>query len=480
MKKLLLLSLLLIAFCSYGQTQETVVKKKGVNILIVDEQGTPDPGGCPKCLGPVPIVVDPVTGVMTVTYSDGSTYVSPPLKGPKGDKGDTGAQGPAGPQGIQGPPGSGGGGGNSKQFYKEYNAYDFGVKGDGVTDDRAALQNMINAAIANHGKWVIPPPANFYRINGTLFIGNGSPSQIWCHGEMYGAKRGSGIVYMGPSNQPAIVVIGMKAGIIEGIKAKVGDGISGVDVMRITTQGSANSTASFTLENIELEVNGGVNNRGMVFGTNSGNGDISQILVRNCTSWGNDDGIFQSGQVGFVNEGGNTLELTWISGGTVFLETGFRVDRGGAMDFLGAGGSQCKQFFWFRGANNFNIIGGRYESCPGCKFMTVDGSSNHPTVNIVGPVLGNMQPSDGYVITFDSPGTLIMDGIRMERDPGTPLFTGPVIKLGGSGGAFFARGGMVGSSHAELTNNGAGWRQIIQNVRQTLQSGESTGWFNNK
>ena len=61
------------------------------------------------------VSVDPTTYTMTITFDNGTTYVTDSLRGPegpqgpqgqkgnKGDKGDTGATGPQGPQGERGP-----------------------------------------------------------------------------------------------------------------------------------------------------------------------------------------------------------------------------------------------------------------------------------------------------------------------------------------------------------------------------------------
>lgn len=53
---------------SYAVSGQIVNIPKAGNWQFVD--GTIPPGACEKCFGVTPITVDPITGVMTVTYSD--------------------------------------------------------------------------------------------------------------------------------------------------------------------------------------------------------------------------------------------------------------------------------------------------------------------------------------------------------------------------------------------------------------------------
>jgi len=50
------------------------------------------------------------------------------------------------------------------------NVLDFGAKGDGTTDDTAAIQKAIDSASASNVTVVFPATANFYRINNTLIL----------------------------------------------------------------------------------------------------------------------------------------------------------------------------------------------------------------------------------------------------------------------------------------------------------------------
>jgi hypothetical protein len=67
-----------------------------------------------------------------------------------------------------------------------FNALTFGAKGDGVTDDTAAIQATLDAAAACGGvAWLAPSPA-FYRCQGTLTV----PPNVTLRGGFGGMRRG--------------------------------------------------------------------------------------------------------------------------------------------------------------------------------------------------------------------------------------------------------------------------------------------------
>src|SRR5215467_11441399 len=83
------------------------------------------------------------------------------LAGPPGPAGPAGPQGPKGDPGPMGPPGPAGGtdGGVGAPYW--LNVKDFGATGDGSTDDTAAIQAAINAAIDQGGGTVYVPVGNY-------------------------------------------------------------------------------------------------------------------------------------------------------------------------------------------------------------------------------------------------------------------------------------------------------------------------------
>lgn len=392
------------------------------------------------------------------------------------------------PQGIQGPPGqpgSGSGGGNLQQ-YKIYSVTDYGATGNGTTDDLPAIKRATDDAIRNKGKLLFPPAQNFYRINSTWEVNLSTDNQLWLDIEMIGTRRGFGIVYMGPSNGKAVRFMGNKAGIISGLKVKIGNNITNTIGIHITTgQYGVTSTSCFTFNNCEVEVNDGINNDGWVLGEDfpvQGD-DISQILFNGCTAWGtfpSGDNLsnLPKGQTGWEIRGINTLQLTWVGGGVVYLETGINVVRSGSAYFYGLGGSRIGTFFKSAWSNNFTINGGRFEYFR--KLIEVN-SGGHPIVTVQGsPMTEDFVPLDGKLIEFNSAGTLILDGCKFGSDASKPMYDARAITLGGSGGAFFMRGGAIKNTTQDLLTATPGWKISVQNVARLNSNHENAGYFNNR
>lgn len=389
------------------------------------------------------------------------------------------------PQGFPGQNTGGGTTGNLQQ-YKIYSVTDYGATGNGVTDDLPAIKRATDDAIRNKGKLIFPPAPNFYRINSTWEINLPSESQLWLDIEMIGTRRGYGIVYMGPSNGKAVRFMGNKAGMIQGLKVKIGDGITNTIGIHITTgQYGVTSTSCFTFSNCEVEVNTGINNDAWVLGEDFSviGDDISQILFSGCSAWGvfpagDNLNNLPKGQSGWEVRGINTLQLTWIGGGVTYLETGINVIRSGSAFFYGFGGSRVGTFFKLTWANNFTIDGGRHEYYR--KFLEVN-SGGHPIVTIKGsPMTEDFVPLDGKLIEFNSAGTLILDGCKFDSNASKPMFDARAITLGGSGGAFFMRGGAIKNTTQDLLTATPGWRLSVQNVARLNDKHENVGYFTNR
>ncbi len=143
----------------------------------------------------------------------------------------------------------------------------YGAKGDGVTDDTQAIQSAIDAAVRAKGTVYIPASPlgdfNYYRITRTLTI-VGSPSypadQIWI------AMVGQGhidkqIVYDGPSNEPALKIIGLKGGYLQNVKIHIADGKTNVTAFDLGTNDNSGSTGGFNFFNCTATLGNGANNR---------------------------------------------------------------------------------------------------------------------------------------------------------------------------------------------------------------------------
>ena len=363
-----------------------------------------------------------------------------------------------------------------------FNIKHYGAKGDGQADDTKAIQEAINACIKGKGKLIIPAPDNFYKITNTLNIEPPAGEiQVWMHIEGWG-HRGFQIMYMGPSGKPAVKIIGLKGGVIEGMRVRIANGISNAQCFDVGTTLQANSTASFSFVNCDAELGDGVNNRGWRLGHIDGGGgaDISQIVWNNCSAWGLNQRI-TAGQVGFENVGHNTLQLTWIGGASTFCERGIVATAGGSQYFFGYGGSHNGTDFYIATSNQFGIYGGRFEV--GKTFLQVTSASSHPSITISNTMISEYRPDNGRLIDFNRTGSLILDGVKIENDNGRN-HDGRMIYLGGTVGQgnIHVRGGAFHCSGDPFyTVETAGkWRIRVEDVGKLNSSYQTESYFTDR
>lgn len=358
-----------------------------------------------------------------------------------------------------------------------FDVTDFGARGDGVTDDTEAIQRAIDAALRVDGKVIIPPAPKFYKITKTLNIVPILPDdQAWIDIEGLG-HPGFQIMYMGPSGQPAVKIIGLKGGLISGLRIRIAAGINNSACFDIGTSEAANSTGQFTFQNCDASIGDGENNKGWRLGKVDGHtgSDISQILWNNCSAWGK-DGV--KGQVGWENGGHNTLQLTWVGGGGIFCDKLISVEAGGSQYFFGFGGSHNNIDFYIASSNSFGIYGGRFEV--GKTFLKVPNASSGAGITISNIELGDYKPDNGRLIDVNRTSTLIIDGLRLEAGKQLGAQT---IFLGGTDGQgnLHMRGGAFQNvSDPFFTVETPGmWRVNIENVGKRDANHIMNSYFTN-
>lgn len=442
-------------------------------VFTVNSTTTPPPTGTTVVVG------------TTTTLQPGSpaTVVSTPT--PTGIALNFGIpQGIPGPMGPQGPSGSGSGGG---QILNYYNARDFGAKGDGVTDDTDAIQRWLDKTMSTHGYGTLPAPPVFYKITRTLNMGLNPSQQSYYWFTLQGSGQpGYSIVYMGPSGQPAIKMWGFKGGSIKDFRVKIGDGITNSACWSIGTMAgtSSNSTSGFTFYDCSVELNKGVNNAGFLIGDFGGSGDVSQIVWQNCTAWGGGgvSGNSISGQDGWRFNGNNALQFTWVGGSSSYAEHAVELNAGGAMYFWGFGGSQNRVDYYFNHSNTVAMTGNRWES--GKQHIVTTPRASHMSITETGSTVADYMPDNGRLIELQQPGTLILDGLKIEkrREIGRPDFGSEMIYMNSSGmGSLHVRGGAFHAAEPFYTLKNPGtWSISIEGVGKMDANYNSTTQFQNK
>jgi hypothetical protein len=212
-----------------------------------------------------------------------------------------------------------------------------GAKGDGSTDDSAAFQAAINAAIAARGTLFIPPAESglYYNIASPLFIQPASGSQAYMNVEGHMSVTGD-LHYSGPSNSSVFQIKGWKYSRVSGLHVHLNtqDNVRVFDVVQDATY---NSHGVMKWDNCHVFVGAGQANVGWRWGADATNGDISLNAFVGCavggvTFAGTTDQQMDRGHVGWLNMNNNALANSWVNCGGGLMSHWYR--GGSLLDHL--------------------------------------------------------------------------------------------------------------------------------------------------
>jgi hypothetical protein len=283
----------------------------------------------------------------------------------------------------------------------ELDARDFRVTGDG-SDDTAAIQTAMQAAVDVKGTLVFPPPSNYYSIRDTITIqaaSNGVQTRVNLKSlsPFFSAFR-----WEGANNKPVFKSYGWKDSYVEQINVQIPTA-SGVTVWDVDVDASRTSSSFVDFYKCHAYLANGNNNVGWRLGHTGGlNTELSYMDWFNCHADAGDGS--GTGQLGWVSDHSNALVFSCVGCGGTYLDkvftntatSGASSPQGGdSWFFVGCSGSYNQIDYEFRTAGVYMISGGRWEH--GNKALVVNNGSSTIDVSFLGTKWASYAPADNCV-----------------------------------------------------------------------------------
>jgi pectate lyase-like protein len=299
-----------------------------------------------------------------------------------------------------------------------FNVEMFGAVGDGVTDDTAAIQAAINAALAVRGTVFFPPPSVTYKVTATLTIG--TTGQSYCN--LQGSPKDESnklILWAGANTTPIFSTRGWRESWADSITIKIPAASSGVVAWDVDTNASATSSTHLAFRNCNVFiVSGGAGTAcyGWQLGASALTNDISCISWYDCNVYGAGDNTKL--HIGWSIEQANAISFHWYGGIGFYLAPMVKMFRGDDFNFHGLGGTHnAKDFRIDTNSCNVNIFAGRFEL--GDKFIDVEHDTGNPqNITVVGAKVYNYTPAGGQIIRQLGVVNLLLDNCQFVNRGG--------------------------------------------------------------
>lgn len=368
------------------------------------------------------------------------------------------------------------------------NVMDYGAVGNAnlnelATDDTAAIQAAIDAAILARNGVVVFPSAGGYKITDSLIIQPESGQSearvsFICHDDL-------GLCWNGANNESVIITRGWRRSRVENLTIAIGG--DGVVCWDITDPTGAISSSHLTFDTCTCKIFGH-NDIGWRGGALDSTGsDISFLTFVNCQVLGWP--AYQD-SIGWDICHANCLNWTWYGGSGSYLAVMVQAEigtpnGGGSMFFYGLGATHNLLEFRPGGSGAWLISGGRFEV--GECFLSCgvyDGGNSYPmNITVQGAEIAQYTPADGILFMMGTPGSLVLDNVCVTYTDDTAEWDADMITLGGSTdgyGSLIVRGGSIKTASAAdpFYTIGRGiWCVRVEDVGKVNSSGNVIGRY---
>lgn len=362
----------------------------------------------------------------------------------------------------------------------------FGAKGDGTTDDTAAIQLAFDTCIAAGGGTVFfPEPTSSYKVTSTVTIKHQTVGAA-CYVHVLGSQAGFGtpILWAGGNSTSVFRSLGWKHSSIQNIHVNIGGTATGIVAWDIDGDSNYASTSVLNFNNCHVNVRTGANNIGWRMG-HSGGLDVSYLSWKNCVV--DSDTVFgASGQTGWVWEHLNCLVFHWDTCAALDLAKGWTGIStagsgngqlgGSSMTWTNCGGTANTVDFELPSFGPYTWNGGRFET--GKTFLQLGGSSTaaHPfTLN--GVTIANYgQGSVEATFNIACPATVVMNNVFAYAHTHTTAYI-TLSSSAGSGSLIVNGGGVQSNSTTFYTVSAGTWKNYIKGVQKLDGSSLPAAYF---
>jgi len=300
-------------------------------------------------------------------------------------------------------------------------AIPYGAKGNGTTDDTAAIQAAANDACAAQGILYFPAPAVTYKVTATITLQPATGTQLALR--IHGEGQFNSITWEGGNNTSVFHALGLKRTVIDGLRVAITATAVGVIGFDFDTSAVYGSTSSCEFRNSYVNLTNGATNCVGFRANHFNGGDFSFWVFENFFV---ESGATGAGNQGFVIEGSNGLACMFISCGGDSLDNVFSTahttgghDGGGQYYFYNCGGTGNLTAYNLGQPAAYGIYGGRWET--GQLLLNALGGGSSPGAYHLSAVQcsGWVGDSSGRVINSHGPGSIVLDAVQIDKAGGT-------------------------------------------------------------